>query len=194
MKKIAGSAAMMAILLAGCGSKTDVNEKNFSEAIKQSLDKRGYMCFQRTGGENIDRLNSSRKAALESAGLAKNEGKHYALTDTAKPFVREVEIHDYSWGVDVHQGTAPALCWGKMSLDKIVKWEGPAPLKDHQVVTVKLLYKIEDLADWAKKPEIQTAFPETKELIESAGKKEFPLKLKLTNIGWEVCESQTTCQ
>lgn len=43
MRKAIIGAAAMAVLLAGCGSKTEANEKNFSAAIEQYLDKKGEL-------------------------------------------------------------------------------------------------------------------------------------------------------
>ena len=37
-------------VLAGCGSKQDVNEKNFGVAIGQYLDKKGELCLRLTSG------------------------------------------------------------------------------------------------------------------------------------------------
>ena len=146
--------------------------------------------------------------ALEAVGLAKGEDteidvmsynnkptgrttkiKRYTLTDAAKPFMQERDTKD----VDVAFFDSKAekakrqidLCWGKKALDKIVKWEGQMKLGDYQEATVTYTYKVNNLADWAKKPEIQVAFPAVKNFLDGVGKKETKHGVKLTSLGWE---------
>ncbi|ALR03212.1 hypothetical protein OY18_13010 (plasmid) [Xylella fastidiosa] len=215
MKKAIGGAVAMTILLAGCGRKTDANEKNFGTAVGQYLDKKGDLCLNITKWpvdvNDMDlRLQKSmptgtagRMAALEAVGLAKSEYtevqgtgfdgkptgvkfkvKRYALTDAAKPFERQQGVER----VDLNgrtKETQTDLCWGKKALDKVVKWEGPMKFGDYQEANVKYLYKIDGLADWAKKPEILAAFPYVGQITEDAGKKEQQHGVKLTSVGWE---------
>ncbi|WP_338862070.1 hypothetical protein IHE31_10640 [Mycetohabitans rhizoxinica] len=47
---------------------------------------------------------------------------------------------------------------GKKALDKVVKCEGTMKFGDYQEANVKYQYKIDGLADWAKKPESLAAF------------------------------------
>ena len=42
-----------------------------------------------------------------------------------------------------------------------------------------------NLADWAKKPEVQAAFPVVKSILDGAGSKESKHAIKLTSQGWE---------
>ena len=66
-----------------------------------------------------------------------------------------------------------------------MKWEGPLKLGDYQEVLVTYTYQLTDIADWAKKPDVQAAFPMIKTTMEGAGSKEGKLRLKLTSVGWE---------
>lgn len=215
MKKAVGSAIAVTILLAGCGSKTDANEKNFGAAVAQYLDKNGELCLNITKWpvdvEDMDlRLQKSmptgmagRMAALEMIGLAKSEDaevpatgfdgkptgmkfkvKRYILTDAAKPFERTKEVEHIGLNGKIVE-TQTDLCWGKMTLDKVVKWEGPMKFGDYQEANVKYQYKIDGLADWAKRPEFLAAFPHVGQITEGAGKEEQQHGVKLTNVGWE---------
>jgi hypothetical protein len=219
-KKIAILGAISVAMLAACGSKTDVNEKNFRAAIEQGFDKKGELCIK-TESWPVDldetdlrwqTLETKQMAALEAAGLAKSEKTEveheglpdresllngmlngtaskpriikskivrYTLTDAAKPFAREKPAPGSTTKKHID------LCWGKMALDKIVKWEGPLKLGDYQEVTVSHTYKITNLADWAKQPEVQSAFPEVKRMLDGAGSKEIEHGLVLTSRGWE---------
>ena len=77
------------------------------------------------------------------------------------------------------------LCWGKKALDKIVKWEGPMKFGDYQEAGITYTYKVNNLADWAKKPDVQAAFPFVKSILDGAGSKESKHAIKLTSQGWE---------
>ncbi|WP_083953716.1 hypothetical protein [Thauera butanivorans] len=79
----------------------------------------------------------------------------------------------------------PDLCWGKKALDKIMKWEGPMKFGDYQEAGITYTYKVNNLADWAKKPEVQAAFPVVKSVLDGAGSKESKHAVKLTSQGWE---------
>jgi hypothetical protein len=110
--------------------------------------------------------------------------KRYSLSDMGKKFYRKKEITEYSVGGQ-RKAMQGDICYGKKSIASIVKWEGPMKFGDYQEANVKYLYKIDGLADWANKPEIQAAFPFVAQIINNAGKKEQALGVKLTSIGWE---------
>lgn len=194
MKKSAICAAALAVVvLAGCDSKQDANEKNFGAAIEQYLDKKGELCLRlQNWPVNITELDAAmqsagppgtvkKMAALEAAGLVfgtdtevgeyrKFKMKSYALTDAGKKLYSEK-------GGDI--------CYGKKALTKVVKWEGPMKDGDYQEADVKYLYKIDGLADWTKKAEFRTGFPYAAQIIDEAGKKEVRGGVKLTSQGWE---------
>ncbi|MFC5741444.1 hypothetical protein [Dyella tabacisoli] len=143
-------------------------------------------------------------AALEAVGLAagadaevdqigfmsnqptgqKLKVKRYTLTAEGKKFYREKEAEQIglNGSKKIMQGD---LCYGKKALANIVKWEGPMKLGDYQEANVKYLYKIDDLADWAKKPEFLAGFPYVGPIIEGANSKEQSHGVKLTSEGWE---------
>ncbi len=195
-KNLALAIVAGAVSLTACGSKTDPTEKNFGAALAQYFEKKGQLCLN----QNLDfpvavteldlflQKNSpisiaNQMAALEAAGLVKCEaadkGKRCSLTDAAKPFVRETEAT--IWGL---KGSTD-LCWGQKALDKVVKWEGPMKLGDYQSATITYTYKVNNAAEWTKKPEVQAAFPMVKFILDGAGKKESQHAVKLTSLGWE---------
>lgn len=203
-------AALGALSLCACSSKTDVSEKNFGAALTQYFEKKGELCIG-TWNWPVDvsamdmRLQSgtvSQMAALEGVGLVKGEDtevqatniygkptginvtvKRYTLTDAAKPYLREKDAEMGLNGKTTVKQTS--ICWGKKALDKVVKWEGPMKLGDYQEAGVTYTYKIDNLADWAKQPQVQTAFRAVKTTIEGAGAKESKHGVKLTSQGWE---------
>lgn len=199
--------------LAGCGSKTDANEKNFGAALSQYFDKKGGLCLGLTNwpvdvSEEKPLFSitlysiEDQMAALEAAGLVKSENterdakgfgvpkgkkvkiKRYTLTDAALPFVQEVQTP--SWR---RTGSAAEkesdLCWGKKVLKKVVKWEGPIKFGDYQEAAITYTYKVDKVADWAKRPDIQAAFPPVKDILAGVDVKESTHGVKLTSEGWE---------
>jgi hypothetical protein len=214
-KQLAILTALGAVALAACGSKTDANEKNFGAAMTQYFDKKGDLCLNTKRWpvdlsemdlrlqKTMQAGSANQMAALEVAGLvkgadtevdimgimgkptgAKAKIKRYTLADAAKPFVQEKEVSS----IGLNGKTAekqPDLCWGKKALDKIVKWEGPMKFGDYQEAGITYTYKVSNLADWAKKPEVQAAFPVVKSVIDGAGSKESRHGVKLTSQGWE---------
>jgi hypothetical protein len=113
---------------------------------------------------------------------AKTRIARYTLTDAAKPFAQEKEVTSFS--LDGAQKQTD-LCWGNKTLDKIVKWEGPKKLGDYQEAGITYTYKVDNLADWAKRPDVQAAFPDVRSTLDGAGSKESKHVIKLTSQGWE---------
>lgn len=201
IKQLAILAALGCVTLAACGSKTDANEKNFSAALTQYFDKKGKLCLDQSYGFPVEitemdmRLQktvrsgtANQMAALEAAALVKCEvagrGKRCLPTDAAKPFAREQEA--VTWGLDGSQKvTRTGFCGGDKALEKIVKWQGPMKLRDYQLAEITYTYKVDNLADWIKTPEVQTAFPGIKSVLDGAGTRESKHTVWLTREGWE---------
>jgi hypothetical protein len=214
-KNLALAIVVGAASLTACGSKTDANEKNFGAALTQYFDKKGDLCLNTTRWpvdlsemdfrlqKTMQTSSANQMAALESAGLvsgedaevditdmmgkptgAKTKVKRYTLTDAAKPFAQEKDVD--SIGLNGRTTVKQIdLCWGKKALDKVVKWEGPMKFGDYQEAGVTYTYKVDNAADWAKKAEVQVAFPVVKSILDGAGSKEAKHGVKLTSQGWE---------
>jgi len=213
---LACAALLGVIVLSGCGSKQDANEKNFGAAIEQYLDKKGELCLSlKTWPKDVTEMDLQmnkilpndtvvKMAALQSIGLAssvdieiegtdfltgkpdgiKSRVKRYTLTDTGKRFYYEKDV--VQMGLEGPKKVILGdICYGKKSLAKVVKWEGPMKFGDYQEARVIYLYGIKDLADWTKKTEFQASFPYARQIIEGAGSKEQRHGVKLTSLGWE---------
>lgn len=190
--------------LSACDSKTSANEKNFGIAVTQYFDKKGDMCLDPVKWPvdvyDIDLRQqkmfpdgvAGQMAALEAAGLATSEevelpttfvdGKptgpkvkvrRYAMTDAAKPFLR------------ARPGKQPRLCWGRKSLDKVVRWADPSKVGDHQETSVLYTYKLSNVVAWARKPQVKEAFPEVGRNVDGEHTQKEKLYVKLTPQGWE---------
>ena len=201
--------------LAGCGSKTDANEKNFGVALTHYFEKKGTLCLKiKRWPMDVTEMDlrlkkdmqsgiAAQMSALETVGLAKSEdidvdrvdfmGKPIGVTSRIKRYTLTDAAQPFMHSKDVDSiGLAGKttvkqtdLCWGNNVLDKIVKWEGPIKLGDYQEASVTYTYKVSNIADWTKRAEIQTAFPFVKTVLDGVGIKESKHSIKLTSQGWE---------
>jgi hypothetical protein len=195
-------------LLAGCGSKNDASEKNLSEATNAYLVKKGQLCLGLVSKWPVDLQDSDRgqgivrgsqMAALEKAGLVrshqaeaeitplsgarpvKSKVLRYELTDDGKKFYLEKEVP----GLIGQKESRGDICFGQQALDTVVRTEGPIAVGDKKEMTLYYTYKIENLADWAKNPDVQNVFPGIVSTINGAGKTTLNQNLILTDHGWE---------
>ena len=209
MKKRALCAMVLGtFLLVGCGSKNDANEKNLSEATNAYLVKKGQLCLGLAAKWPVDLQESDRgpgmvrgsqMAALEKVGLVQSHETEteitplsgarpvkvkvlrYELTDDGKKFYQEKEAA----GLIGAKESRGDICFGQQALDTVIKTEGPITVGDKKEVTLYYTYKIENLADWAKNPDVQNTFPGIVSTINGAGKTTLNQNLILTDHGWE---------
>ncbi len=191
--------ALAAVVTAACDGKDSAGERNFSAAIRKDLETNGRACLgfkkwpvdvptNRFSDREAARMTAMEKSGLVSGhdaevdagvtanlfgGKHKNKVKRYELTDVGKAFVSQ-------------SGSSKGdVCYGMKTLAKIVKWEGPLKLGDYQEASVKYLYGIAGMAEWAKSDEMRKAFPNHARFIDGAGTTESQIQLKLTSDGWE---------
>jgi hypothetical protein len=190
--------------LSACGGKTSANQKNFTTTVTQYLDKKGGMCLDAvTWPVDVYETDlrqrklypdgvAGQMAALEAAGLARGEDielpgtvvdgqptgmkvkvRRYAMADAAKPYLR------------AEAGRQPRMCWGRKSLDKVVRWTDPAKVGDHEESSVIYTYKLSNVADWARNPQIKEAFTVLGRTVDGEHTQKEKLYAKLTPQGWE---------
>src|SRR6202163_5042229 len=192
------------LLLVGCGSKNDANEKNLSEATNAYLVKKGQLCLGIATKWPVDLQDSDRgpgivrgseMAALGKIGLVrsheaeteftplsgarpvKSKVLRYELTDDGKKFYQEKEVP----GLIGQKESRGDICFGQQALDTVIKTEGPITIGDRKEMTLYYTYKIENLAEWAKNADIQSAFPGIVPTINGAGKTTLNQNLGLTD-------------
>ena len=196
------------LILVGCGSKNDANEKNLSDAANAYLVKKGQLCLGLATKWPVDLQESDRgpgivrgseMAALEKVGLVRSHETEieitplsgtrpvkakvlrYELTDDGEKFYQEKEPA----GLIGQKESRGDICFGQQALDSVIKTEGPITVGDKKEMTLYYTYKIENLADWAKNPDIQKTFPGIASTINGARKTQLNQNLILTDQGWE---------
>jgi DNA-binding PadR family transcriptional regulator len=194
-------------LLAGCGSKTDANDKNFSAALDQYFAKNGDVCLgsmharkwpvdvvdttgQKFVASSYPTDQASQLKALQSAGLAKSTHMEVErpMSNGRMQMVWRYELTDAGKKAlreNARVSGVSDLCFANKRLDKIVKWDAVQSFGGATGTNVTYLYKLEGMQDWAAKPEIQAAYPGVKAIIAGVGKEEGRQGVKLTNLGWE---------
>ncbi|WP_260705103.1 hypothetical protein [Edaphobacter flagellatus] len=192
------------VMLTGCSNEKKPNAANFTNAINQYLAKHGQECTFFAQTFPIDVPASELKAqsgtapqmaALERAGLVRGSdttavihGMMGALGPSAPRAVRRYELTDM--GKKYFQmkpgvlGQSSAFCYGQEQVDSIVKWDEPTAQGGASSTEVTYTYKFQQLADWAKQPDVEQVFPAIKSTLDQVGSNQV-VELHRTNKGWE---------
>lgn len=195
-------AVMALFLVAGCGGAKDANEKNFSKAVSESLEKKKELClgliewpkdFDEGNFPSLQKDAIRRMEVLKSAGLVASEEleseprNHYGKPRTFKVtrYTLTEKGKNSSKTVDTYLGPQQDICYGKKSLAKIVKWMAPSEFSGITHTKITYLYKIDDLPAWTSSKEFKEAFPHAARAIAGAEKEEETSVAVLMNTGWE---------
>jgi hypothetical protein len=201
-----------ALVLASCDSSKsgDVSEAAMSAAIDQHLAKNGGLClsmptwpvqvsdYQTRTASTSPHGIASQMAALALLGLVSESQdeikssiggrnvsvRHFHLTEEGKKFWRPDAVRNAALA-----GPKPKvkgdLCYGDKAVAKVVRLD---PLPEYEPVkafNVRYLYKVVGLAEWAKRPEFQVAFPGAASILGDAEKEQQTLGVKVTDKGLE---------
>ncbi|ELC27001.1 hypothetical protein [Escherichia coli] len=201
--------ALSSLLLAGCDSSKDANKSNFEKAINTKLenecitinplgmlDSKPYpvqlsvaQTNRYTSQERADEINARQFStfdALVKAGLLtvkdtqvdetivfsktgkKVPGREYALTDKGKKYLKSPERPDF--------------CVGHYKVDEIINFTEPGDAMGMKITRVNYTFSPTSIAEWAKRDDIQAAFPLIK--VNLKEKQENRISLVLKNDGW----------
>ncbi|MBT9333021.1 hypothetical protein [Paracidobacterium acidisoli] len=195
------------ITLAACNSAKKPSDTNFTTAINEYLTKHGEACTVIGRQFPIDLPRSEQNeqygigpklAALEQAGLVqatettavvhgmldplRGSGpaqpvKRYELTESGRKYFHQIP------GTF---GQTDGFCYGRKSVDAIVKWTEPAKVGVSSQSEVTYTYKLVDSAPWAQSPEVQQAFADIRTTVNGVSRTTEVAGLQLTSKGWEV--------
>lgn len=175
-------------LLAACSSQNEANEKNFSTAIDSFLQKRASaVCFAYLDVGTVvsdtdpDPLAKELRALAAVGVLAASPEKQYGST---------TPMHRYSLtplGKSYfHDGQ---LCFGKVSLDKIVGWTPveKVPGMNAETTSVSFSYTVQDVPSWASSADVRDAIPYVRGVLTASEKhRTFVADLTLMGDHWSV--------
>jgi hypothetical protein len=137
-------------------------------------------------------------ATLEQAGLLQSTNTTAVVQNMAnglslgpkkvepvKRYTVSGEGQRYLQRVQTASGVSDGFCYGHERVNSIVNWTEPETQGSYTETTVTYTYKIPDVADWAKLPVVNQAFPSIGMTLDGAGKNQ-SIPLHLTDKGWVV--------
>lgn len=189
--------ALMAIT--ACSNKQDANKSNFKAAIQDYFDKSHGICvmapakqfpykIEKKGGLR-DMRHPDKAAALAKAGLLTESeaempndnqwikesipANEYALTELGKKYLVK--------GAGGNISDWDGFCVGSAKVVDVESFSAPADRFGVKVSLVDYTFVIPDTPDWAKVPQMQTAFPQ---LQATTAKRHDKTMLIATSEGW----------
>lgn len=195
------------LMLFGCDGQKRLNDANLRKPINDYLAANNAACIRVDGKFPIDislsqwKLKAgqtSQMLALEHAGLVKSADTSAVVQDIGSALsfrpngpqpVKRYQVTDegrkYLHPIAQILGSSDGFCYGQEVVDSIVKWSEPLTQGNYTETRVTYTYKIDNLASWARSPEIQAAYPDMKLTTGQAGR-EVDTALHLTDQGWIV--------
>ncbi len=196
------------VLAAKAESLSDPNKDTLAKAMSKHLTERGDFCLGKFNWpievSDKDAEKPTRESVqmpvLQKLGLVASSdtiikvkiedsdveetlpGKRYDLTESGKKYYLQKELLSAGSAGEkiVHRGD---FCAGKLSLDKIVKWDQPTLVGDNYETTVTYTYKMAS-AEWTKDPEVQRVFPMLDRLIKGQNKMLLQQHFRLIGKSW----------
>lgn len=202
-----GYLVAIAISLAGCGKSHAISDRTLNQALDTYFQNNGEQCIGFHGRKwpiqisDIElRHESLGLTALEAAGLvvstplssgpgshdAATLGRHahwkqFSLTPAARPYVRTIEAT-----ASPLQSAAIHLCWSRKHPHGLVKWDPPSHNYDGLEKTrVVYRYRLDDVAPWATRQDIQRAFPSIRKGLAGVDSALESRTVRETRSGWE---------
>ena len=193
------------LVLCGCNDVKKSSNGHFTNAIDDYLLKHGDACTSIGRSLPIDVPAAEQRdqygigpemATLEEAGLVHSSDavattpgifgpgppravKRYELTGEGRKYFRQDP------GIF---GPSGRFCYGRKTVDRIVKWTEPMTMGAYSQTEVTYTYKIGNVANWAERSDVQRLFPDIRATVNGISKTDQVAGLQLTNQGWEVPE------
>ncbi len=198
---------LVLLCLAACNGVNKPSDTNFTKAINDYLAKHGQVCTVIGRQFPVDLPRSEQKEqfgigpkleALEQASLLKASdttavvpGMLDSLRGSTPPqlvrrYALTAEGRKYFKQITGTLGQPRGFCYGRKTVDSIVKWTEPAAVGQSSQTEITYTYRIVDPAAWAERPDVQQAFPDIRSNLNGVSKTTEQTGLQLTSRGWEV--------
>jgi hypothetical protein len=192
--------------MALAGNSSEPTQKSMQTALKKYLAQQGNFCLGKFDWpidvseaefamKTKDALQMPvlEKLSLVAAGTAEAPRKvgdtellvpvkRYVLTETGKAFYLPKQTVTTAAGKKILH--TQDFCAGKLSLNKVVRWEKPEMQGDSQVTTATYTFKIA-AAKWTHDPEIQKVFPMLALVVNGEGTMQLKQQFRWTGNSWE---------
>ena len=191
------------LTLSGCKDPKKPSESNFKEAAQQYLDTVYPVCYikanfpYKTDGISFNNMPELLHAMAEKGLLTEKElsRKHidaswgikahdlvvnsYDLTEEGKKYYKADAAKN------IRGENIGGFCFGKATVTEVSNFTEPSDAMGQKISRVSFSYKVSEIPEWAKTPEILTADRQIKKDVDSAkdGMKVTNVFV-LTNNGW----------
>jgi hypothetical protein len=186
--------------LAACDPSDAPNAAAMKQAVDRYLAERGHLCLGKSAwpidvdaasvGANGAGRDALQMPVLEKLGLV-SSGDAVAERRTDDGPAKAVKVRRYSLtpAGRAHLVDNPArggadFCVARLTLDKVVGWEPPAPAGSAAETVVTYTYRI-DAAAWTQDREAQRVFPMVARVIAGAGTMQLKQAFTRTAGGWQ---------
>ncbi len=109
--------------------------------------------------------------------------RRYTLTTTGRDALRKI-VGDEVQATGKREAERGDLCYGKLQVGKVIDWDGPTTVDGRKEAVVHYTYEVDHVADWAKAPEIGSAFPEVPNTLGAVGEARLSTTMVLGKQGW----------
>lgn len=192
--------------IAFCANLTEPDQAILKPALEKYLAQQGNFCLGKfdwpidvsESDFQMKTRDAVQMPALEKLGLVVSSStsvmrkvddteqsipvKRYALTEAGKKFYLDNKISSTTSGGKkvMHHGD---FCAGKLSLNKLVRWDKPEMQGDNTETTMNYTYKIA-AAKWTHDPEIQKVFPMLARIVKGEGTMQLQQRFRLSGGSW----------
>ncbi|GJH04572.1 hypothetical protein [Paraburkholderia terrae] len=178
------AAAATVLLLAACSNSKEANTSNFEAAVTDGLKSGPSMCvsvaldWPDSAPDSSDRAQVRRP--LVEAGLLSA-----TPVSVANAVGAPVPGHKYDLTAEgKNYANRGALCYGKPHLQKLLDWDPVQTVLGVPQTMAHFTYTIDDLPEWAKRPDVQAALPNMRNVIDGQNKNRMQMPLMLDGDHW----------
>lgn len=191
------------LALTGCDDPKKPSESNFKTAAQQYLDTVYPACYikanfpYKTDGISFNNLPEILHAMAEKGLLNEQELSRKHIDASWGSKARDVVVNSYALTEEGKKFYKPdaaktmkgenigGFCFGKATVTEVSNFTEPSDAMGQKISRVSFIYKVSEIPDWAKSPEIMNADRQLQKDVssESEGVKVTNVFL-LTNNGW----------
>lgn len=191
------------LALTGCDDPKKPSESNFKTAAQQYLDTVYPACYikanfpYKTDGISFNNLPEILHAMAEKGLLTEQELSRKHIDASWGSKARDVVVNSYALTEEGKKFYKPdaaktmkgenigGFCFGKATVTEVSNFTEPSDAMGQKISRVSFIYKVSEIPDWAKSPEIMNADRQLQKDVssESEGVKVTNVFL-LTNNGW----------
>lgn len=191
------------LTLSGCNDPKKPSESNFKEAAQQYLDTVYPVCYikanfpYKTDGISFNNMPEVLHAMAEKGLLTEKELSRKHIDASWGIKAHDIVVNSYELTEEGRKYYKPdaaknmrgenigGFCFGKATVTEVSNFTEPSDAMGQKISRVSFFYKVSEIPEWAKTPEILSADRQIKKDVDSAknGMK-VTNAFVLTNNGW----------